>query len=377
MTYACPHEIENLGQRHICTSPSAPLSAEVYSEAPPHSHHTHTPFHTHIPQCYPAFTALAGKFPEHKAAFDELATLFLKDVDDARSTAAAAAAKAAAAAVVGKAPSAAPPGPAAPLGPAATAADQSLCTVASQSFLAPRGRFDMEWHATKLMLRNKKGETFECAYADVSNIFALHESDASGRTTGYLWALHMRTPVQLSKTRKSNLFVMQVKATAKNCKFDDWTVNVGGVGGAGVGGVGVEAGGAVVKSEAGSGGGKRVAGGGARVLTGDPMVVLKELGSTLAKTNATCPDDRIFRGATAGKAAGGGTGGAAGGASVKCFHGVDDGILFPLSNGLFFARKPLMFIPLEDMTAIEFGRHGSGNLRTFDLFVQVRRREAG
>jgi hypothetical protein len=326
-----------------------------------HSFHTLPP---PIPQCYPAFTALAGKFPEHKAAFDELATLFLKDVDDARSTAAAAAAKVTAAAAVGKAPSAAPPGPAAPLGPAATAADQSLCTVASQSFLAPRGRFDMEWHATKLMLRNKKGETFECAYADVSNIFALHENDASGRTTGYLWALHMRTPVQLSKTRKSNLFVMQVKATAKNCKFGDWTVNVGGVGG-----VGVDVGGTVVKSEAGSGGGKRVAGGGARVLTGDPMVVLKELGSTLAKTDATCPDDRIFRGATAGEAAGG--------ASVKCFHGVDDGILFPLSNGLFFARKPLMFIPLEDMTAIEFGRHGSGNLRTFDLFVQVRRREAG
>ena len=45
---------------------------------------------------------------------------------------------------------------------------------------------------------------------------------------------------------------------------------------------------------------------------------------------------------------------------VKCIVGVENGHLYPLSNGVYFLNKPYIFLSFDDMVGLEQGRAGSG-----------------
>ena len=54
---------------------------------------------------------------------------------------------------------------------------------------------------------------------------------------------------------------------------------------------------------------------------------------------------------------------------VKCYVGVNDGILYPLPDGIFFLGRPYTFVSLDEMAGLECAKGGSG--RTLDLIVSV------
>ncbi|CAN0427943.1 unnamed protein product, partial [Scytosiphon promiscuus] len=53
---------------------------------------------------------------------------------------------------------------------------------------------------------------------------------------------------------------------------------------------------------------------------------------------------------------------------VKCHHGVNEGALFPLKQGLLF-MKPALFLPTDDIEQVVCGRGGSATTRYVDLVV--------
>ena len=59
------------------------------------------------------------------------------------------------------------------------------------------------------------------------------------------------------------------------------------------------------------------------------------------------------------------------GAFIKCYHGADEGLLFPTKHGLLFGPKPLLFLGHDDVDGIDVSR-GGVSFRTFDLNVGVR-----
>jgi hypothetical protein len=56
---------------------------------------------------------------------------------------------------------------------------------------------------------------------------------------------------------------------------------------------------------------------------------------------------------------------------LRCYKGIQEGVLYPLKNGLLFV-KPMLFIPAEEVASLTAGRGGgSGNTRYVDLQVCV------
>ncbi|CAN0145774.1 unnamed protein product [Ectocarpus sp. 8 AP-2014] len=53
---------------------------------------------------------------------------------------------------------------------------------------------------------------------------------------------------------------------------------------------------------------------------------------------------------------------------VKCYHGVNEGSLFPLNQGLLF-MKPGLFLPRSEIQEVVCGRGGSATTRYVDLVV--------
>jgi hypothetical protein len=59
--------------------------------------------------------------------------------------------------------------------------------------------------------------------------------------------------------------------------------------------------------------------------------------------------------------------------SVKCYHKVNDGALYPLRRCLLFGPRPIVCVPHTDIASVTVGRGGgSGAARTFDLDVKLR-----
>jgi hypothetical protein len=55
---------------------------------------------------------------------------------------------------------------------------------------------------------------------------------------------------------------------------------------------------------------------------------------------------------------------------VRCYHGVNDGHMFPLAEGLLFFKPPL-FLPRSSLHSIACGRGASGSSRYVDMNIQL------
>ena len=61
----------------------------------------------------------------------------------------------------------------------------------------------------------------------------------------------------------------------------------------------------------------------------------------------------------------------AGSPCISCYYGTNDGQLYPLSTGLLFLQRPVVWVALETVDGIEVTRSGGG--KTFDVKVGVKR----
>lgn len=58
-------------------------------------------------------------------------------------------------------------------------------------------------------------------------------------------------------------------------------------------------------------------------------------------------------------------------ASVKCYHKVNDGVLFPLRRAFIFGPRPLVCLPHSEVEGVSVGRSGGSVTKTFDLDVRM------
>ena len=54
---------------------------------------------------------------------------------------------------------------------------------------------------------------------------------------------------------------------------------------------------------------------------------------------------------------------------LRCYKGVQEGALYPLSSGLLFL-KPMIFLAASEIESITAGRGGSAQTRYIDLIVE-------
>jgi len=57
---------------------------------------------------------------------------------------------------------------------------------------------------------------------------------------------------------------------------------------------------------------------------------------------------------------------------IKCYDGVNDGVLYPLANGVAFIQKPLKFLHKTEIENIEMDRSCSSGTRNFDLNINMK-----
>lgn len=82
-----------------------------------------------------------------------------------------------------------------------------------------------------------------------------------------------------------------------------------------------------------------------------------DLMSKLTNKKITKPDNALFYGAK-------------GEPFVRCYRGIQEGLLYLLGTGILFI-KPVIFIPIQAIDSVVAGRGGSANTRYIDLKVET------
>jgi len=97
---------------------------------------------------------------------------------------------------------------------------------------------------------------------------------------------------------------------------------------------------------------------------GVPAAIIPKLVQLLWKRPVVVPQKDLFQSVSVGP----------GGATrpyLRCHKGVQEGVIYPLSNGVVFV-KPLLFLPAEDIASLSAGRGGgSGQTRYVDLKIEM------
>lgn len=240
----------------------------------------------------------------------------------------AAAAKAGAAASNG--------GNAAAAGGAGSATDMTgteLCKLANLQLLAPRGRFALcptaskaSGQAVDVLHFVGKSKAFGVALADITHIAHVERPSAMKKTTSHVFVLRVSKPVQWGKQKLRCICLQTQSSDAPlDCSIA----------------------GDVAPSEL------------SASLSGPPHVVLAGLfGALLPRVRMSVPDKAVFASS-------------AGADSVKAYYRVDDGLLYPMKDGLLFVQKPVLFLPLLMIKSFGVNRGGGGGARSFDVTVSI------
>lgn len=106
------------------------------------------------------------------------------------------------------------------------------------------------------------------------------------------------------------------------------------------------------------------AGGAAATVQGTHAVVVPQVIAELWGRPVVAPRKELFQSVSTGP----------GGATrpyLRCHRGVQEGAIYPLSNGVVFV-KPLLFLPAEEIASLTAGRGGgSGQTRYVDLKIET------
>ncbi|KAL6778819.1 hypothetical protein ACKKBF_B04495 [Auxenochlorella protothecoides x Auxenochlorella symbiontica] len=210
------------------------------------------------------------------------------------------------------------PGPTPPASTQGPAAQPSLCTVPQLNFVTPRGKHDLAFHDKSFSLHSPK-TSISIPYAAVTHILILDSlpGDSKGKVLLFLVISHHAGLLN----GKSPLTAVVISTTA--------------------------AAQLAVKSP-----------GSRDPLEGPAAVVLCQLFGQLGVPPASfcSPDPAQFGSMSSGHS------------GVPAHVKARAGTLFPMPAGLCFLESPALFIPREEIKAMELARAG-GTSSTFDVFV--------
>eukprot|EP00903_Cladosiphon_okamuranus_P018589 g17112.t1 len=201
-----------------------------------------------------------------------------------------------------------------------------LLTLASVQLLQPRGRFDLLFREDGVTVTGKAG-TVVVSWGNVRHIIrlprpegfnwgkALNPEDPAGSD---LLAMPLKDPVPFRKT-KTSLVLLQPDPKAKHSEA---SIVLAGV---------------------------------SHQVSGSQGTLVMSALKLLSGVRQVSPDRGLFASRD-------------GKSFVKCYHGVNEGSLFPLKQGLLF-MKPALFLPRTHIEEVVCGRGSSAMTRYVDLVV--------
>lgn len=215
----------------------------------------------------------------------------------------------------------------------ATSAD-AVVTFDEVAVLAPRGRYQVEMHASFLKLVGQT-QDFKIRFTSISRLFILPKSS----TPHTLVVVGLDPPIRKGQTYYSYLL----------CQFnneDEVSMEL-------------DIGDDLLAQKNEKCGGKLQ-----RTMSGKTSTVFAHILRGLSGSKITRAKEEVFRSVTGG------------GCCVRCSYKADDGFLYPLDKAFFYVHKPPMCINHSDIDYVEFQRQGGGvissSVRTFDLLIKQR-----
>lgn len=244
------------------------------------------------------------------------------------------------------------------LSPAAATATASnfAFEIPNVQMLSPRGRHAVRITATEMQLHGPRNTLVIVPLEKIKHTYNLPKVDNYGKVSADLWVLVLTEAVQSGKQLTSTI-VFQTKPvpkpvdpnSARKTPKPPPTLRVD-----------VSAGASMLPENCSLLSSSIAASEGSSTLEGtmrDLISACFHCGVFTSHPKApSTPDNRFFQSSRNSPV-------------VKCYVGVNDGILYPLPDGVFFLGRPYTFVSLDEMAGLECAKGGSG--RTLDLIVTL------
>ena len=206
------------------------------------------------------------------------------------------------------------------------------------SCMSPRGRHTLKLGPHELCLSAKKGDVV-VQLSDIRRAYSLDKVDNYGKVTACLWLLVLSTPVPVGKQTTSTIVFSTSPKPVEGMGKKSKSPSI----------IQVE-----VNSEH-----LPISVEGFENFKGTDYGIMQKMFSTpnLLCSNKTRTNNTSYFTSSRNTPI------------IKCYCGVNDGLLFPLPDGLFFVGKPYTFVDIQDMAGLECNKGGSG--RTLDFNVHT------
>ena len=216
--------------------------------------------------------------------------------------------------------------------------EKGICMLPPMSFVAPRGKFDMEFCDDMIVLHKHQKDDLRVLvpYNNVVRVLCVPKQDRYKTKKGHVWVLELS---EGAKFRKQTLkYIMFEIVTKQKKDFEQLSVDVSRASSNGSIGVGTLSNTLPLLCES---------------------LITKLVLPSSASSSILRPSRETFVSSTTNQSA------------IGCYFKVDDGLLYPMKSGLLFLQKPIMFIARDRIDEIMFGRGGSSSTRTVDLSVTM------
>jgi len=200
---------------------------------------------------------------------------------------------------------------------------QGWCILSQQSFQTPRGTFDVEFISDGKIILHGKSSQHVIEVENIEMVFALPSHVGSSRLM-----LALRSEIQFGKS-KSDVLLATPKPSPKMSHLSMTTLK--------------ESPNNLLEA--------------ATSVDETPMNLWKLILSEHSREPRWVEPDLAFFSSSTSKS------------FVKCFYNVQDGLLFPLKEGLIFINKPALFLRRQSLSRLEIGQ-GAG--KTFSLLVSTK-----
>lgn len=216
----------------------------------------------------------------------------------------------------------------------AASSDEAVCTFDEVAVLAPRGRFEVEFHLGFVKMAGQT-QDFKIRYTSIMRVFILPKSS----TPHTLVVISLDPPIRKGQTYYSHL-LCQFNSGEEDEETKHLSITTEQL---------------AAKNE--KNGGKLT-----QEVTGPQWEVFARILRGLSGAKLTKPG--AFKNA------------ANDGVAVRCSYKADDGYLYPLERAFFYVHKPPILITHDEVDSVEFQRQAGGVLtsavKTFDLVVRLK-----
>lgn len=201
---------------------------------------------------------------------------------------------------------------------------QGWCTITGQSFQVPRGNLDVEFHMDGSIGLHSKSVDLLIPPEGIEFAYELPSPNAN---VGSSIILHLYEEVQVGKSTTKTLLL--TPKTSPKSKLLRVEIHATPPGNSAL----------------------------ADYIEDEPVYVWRTLLEAMEPSIILRePDPSVFRSNQ-------------NTSSLKCYHNVKDGVLYPLPDGIAFIRSPTLFLTLPEISQVALQRELSGGTRNFDLNI--------